>query len=225
MNQDYRYEIKFVLDNAKLSHCMKWLLYQTSAIRAFDNRIVNSIYFDDLSYSSVRDNLAGISDRNKFRLRWYGNGDDEGPLFEIKSRNGRLGAKTIYHIKSLKKNILSENFDYITGECFKELERQNIIFDKYLAPTLQVKYEREYFETFNGIRITIDQEICFSDIQLYSKINENNKYTYPLKVMEIKFDPRIKDAVTDLIRPLNLTPRRHSKYLIGLSMLGYTKYI
>ena len=60
MSSDYRYEIKFVLDNAKLSEAMQWLYNNTTANKIYNNRRVNSIYFDDVGFSSVRDNLAGI---------------------------------------------------------------------------------------------------------------------------------------------------------------------
>ena len=73
MSSDYRYEIKFVLDNARLADVMQWLYNNTTANKSYDNRIVNSIYFDDVGFSSVRDNLAGTAQRNKFRLRWYVN--------------------------------------------------------------------------------------------------------------------------------------------------------
>ena len=38
----------------------------------YQNRKVNSIYFDDLNYSSIKQNLDGVSDKKKYRIRWYG---------------------------------------------------------------------------------------------------------------------------------------------------------
>ena len=225
MNSDYRYEIKFVLDNARLSDAMQWLYNSTTANKTYDNRKVNSIYFDDVGFSSVRDNLAGISERNKFRLRWYGYQENSLPRFEVKTKNGRLGCKTSYPIKSVENNLMNLNVDRIASECVKDLAAHNVIFDEYLVPTLQVNYEREYYETHNGIRITIDQDIRFSDTQLHTTLNESNAFSYPFKVMEIKFEPNMKEAVSELIRPLHITPKRHSKYLIGLAMLGYVVYI
>ena len=52
MSSDYRYEIKFVLDNSRLSDAMQWLYNETTAIKTYDNRKVNSIYFDDVGFSS-----------------------------------------------------------------------------------------------------------------------------------------------------------------------------
>jgi SPX domain protein involved in polyphosphate accumulation len=225
VSSDYRYEIKFVLDNARLADAMKWLYNETTASRTYDNRTVNSIYFDDVGFSSVRDNLAGVSQRNKFRLRWYGDQEYSVPIFEVKTKNGRLGRKTTYPINSIKDNLKELNVDNVTSKCAKDLLKHNIVFDEHLVPTLQVNYEREYYETHDGIRITIDQNIQFSDTQLHSSLNENNSFPYPFQVMEVKFTPNMKEIVSELIRPLHITPKRHSKYLIGLAMLGYAVYI
>ena len=225
MSSDYRYEIKFVLDNARLSDAMQWLYNNTTANKTYNNRQVNSIYFDDVDFSSVRDNLAGISQRNKLRLRWYGHQDNSLPFLEVKTKNGRLGCKNSYPIKSITGNLSELNIDKIASKCIKDLAEHNIVFDEYLVPTLQVNYEREYYETHNGIRITIDQNIQFSDTQLHTTLDKNSSFPYPFKVMEIKFTPNMKEVVSELIRPLHITPKRHSKYLIGLAMLGYVVYI
>ena len=225
MSSDYRYEIKFVLDNSRLSDAMQWLYNETTAIKTYDNRKVNSIYFDDVGFSSVRDNLAGISQRNKLRLRWYGEQKHTLPIFEVKTKNGRLGCKTTYPIQSIENSLMKLNIDKITSKCISGLEEQNIVFDEHLVPTLQVNYEREYYETHDSIRITIDQNIQFSDTQLHTTLDENNSFPYPFKVMEIKFKPSMKNTVAKLIQPLHITPKRHSKYLVGLAMLGYVTYI
>jgi SPX domain protein involved in polyphosphate accumulation len=225
MNPDYRYEIKFVLDNSRMSDAIQWLYNKTTASKVYDNRTVNSIYFDDVGFSSVRDNLAGIAQRNKFRLRWYGNQKYSVPTFEVKTRNGRLGYKTTYQINSIKDSLKELSIDKITSRCMKDLLAHNVVFDEYLVPTLQVNYEREYYETHDGIRITIDQNIQFSDTQLHASINENNAFPYPFNVMEIKFKPGMNRTVAKLIKPLHITSKRHSKYLVGLAMLGYAVYI
>jgi SPX domain protein involved in polyphosphate accumulation len=225
MSLDYRYEIKFVLDNTRLSEAMQWLYNNTTANKKYENRKVNSIYFDNVDFSSVRDNLAGISQRNKLRLRWYGDQENSLPFFEVKTKNGRLGYKTSCPLKSLGSNLSKLNIDKIASKCIKDLAKQDVVFDEHLVPTLKVSYEREYYETHNGIRITIDQDIKFSDTQLHSMLDENMSIPYPFKVMEVKFKPDMKEVVAELIRSLHITPKRHSKYLIGLAMLGYVVYI
>jgi len=225
VSSNNRYEIKFVLDNSRLADVMQWLYNNTTANKSYDNRMVHSIYFDDTDFSSVRDNLAGIAQRNKLRLRWYGNQKDSMPIFEVKTKNGRLGNKIAYPITSINNNIMELKIEKIVSKCINDLALQDVILDGHLVPTLLVNYEREYYETHDNIRITIDHDIRFSDTQLHTILNENNSFSYPFQVMEIKFEPSMKDKVAKLIKPLYITPKRHSKYLIGLAMLGYTVYI
>jgi SPX domain protein involved in polyphosphate accumulation len=225
VSSDYRYEIKFALDNTRLADVMHWLYNNTSANKSYDNRMVNSIYFDDIDFSSMKDNLSGIAQRNKLRLRWYGNQKNSLPIFEVKTKNGKLGYKTAYPIKSIENNIMELALDNIVSKCIKDLATQDIIFDKHIVPTLHVNYEREYYETHESIRITIDQDIKFSDTQVNTTLNENNFFSYPFNVVEIKFEPSMKDKVAQLIKPLHITPKRHSKYLVGLAVLGYAVYI
>ena len=58
---DYRYELKFVLDDTGLSTAFKWMHKDTSAQERYSKRKVNSLYFDDVDFTSVKDNLAGLS--------------------------------------------------------------------------------------------------------------------------------------------------------------------
>ena len=44
-----------------------------SGVSLYKSRIVNNIYFDNLSYDAFKANLFGSSSRLKIRYRWYGN--------------------------------------------------------------------------------------------------------------------------------------------------------
>jgi SPX domain protein involved in polyphosphate accumulation len=224
VNSDYRYEIKFVLNSVKLSDAMQWLYTSTTANKEYENRIVNSIYFDDIGFSSIRDNLAGVAQRNKFRLRWYGN-QQSGLGFEVKIKSGRLSRKEIYPVNLTKDNLMELSVGDIASSCLKDLAMKNVIFDDYMIPTLKVSYEREYYETHNGIRITIDQHINFSDLYLHTMFAEEKPIHYPFNVMEVKFDPSMKKEVSKLIKPLHTTPTRHSKYLVGMAIINNAVYI
>lgn len=225
MSIDYRYELKFVIDNSRLSDAMQWMYNHTHARERFKKRKVNTLYFDDVDFSSVRDNLAGISSRKKLRLRWYGDGDTSQPYFQMKIRNGRLGYKNSYPIDSLKESLLGMNAKEIASECEKEMKKQQVIMDTHLTPTLQVCYDREYYEDLNGVRITIDQNISFFGSLPQNKLNSTLFASYPYNVMEVKFKPHLKPQVSELMRHMHITPKRHSKYLVGLSVLGYAVYI
>ena len=225
MNSDYRYEIKFILDEAKFADATQWLNNHSTASRSFKNRKVNSIYFDDLEFTSIRDNLSGIALRKKLRLRWYSDQLNKNPIFEIKTKNGRLGKKINYPVKSIGRNIMELDLKTITTKCLASLEANNIFFDDHILPSILIDYERDYFETYDDIRITIDTNIQFYDLQPNTTLNKLIPCSYPLYVMELKFNPEMKNKVSELIKPLNMTPKRHSKYLIGLAKLGYAVYI
>ena len=68
----------------------------------YPKRRVNSIYFDNSSYSSIRQNLDGVSNKKKIRVRWYG---EENilikPLLEVKSKKSSETKKEIYKINEL----------------------------------------------------------------------------------------------------------------------------
>ena len=226
MRKNYRYEIKFILDNANLSRIYQWIKECTFAKKTYPNRQVNSLYFDDINYTSVKDNLAGVSDRQKMRLRWYGKEEDtNNPSFEFKLREGRLNWKESFPIERLEKDLLKFDLKDILFECKNELFNQRVILDEYILPTLQTGYEREYYADAKGIRLTIDHNIIFHNPMLHKILNHGCVTEYHLKVLEIKFDPVLKDNVARIIKSLHLTPKRHSKYLVGLAKQGFVTYI
>ena len=162
---NYRYEIKFSLDEIAYSEAMRWLQVNTHATKKYDDRYVNSLYFDNPGYSAVRDNITGLSDRSKYRLRWYNSthspNDVISPSFEQKIRKGRLGRKEITPLTNLNENFVSLPLHQIESDIRLELQKTNVLFDDYYTSVLAVKYLREYFEDNEGLRITLDSKIQF----------------------------------------------------------------
>ncbi len=225
----FRYELKFVLDQAGLSRAQSWMMMHTSAKKAHPSRVVNSVYFDDPGYSSVRDNLAGISDRRKLRLRWYHNGDPsevQSPTFEAKFRQGRLGRKDRFPLTHLHEDLLDTEYRDLFQKIHADLGGDDTFLnDTYLSPTLHVSYKREYYEGLGQIRITFDQAVQFYNPLPHSKPYNSSAVSYPHIIMEIKFSQEEKDRLASSLRKFNLTPKRHSKYLAGLAALGMAVYI
>ncbi len=61
-----RYEIKFVTYNIYYSEILNWVKLNKSIFKKeYDDRIVNNIYFDNLSYNCFTDNIYGSSNRTK----------------------------------------------------------------------------------------------------------------------------------------------------------------
>ena len=222
---NYRYEIKFVLDESSYSDALQWLYVCTNAVNKYPDRYINTIYLDNPDYESVRDNLTGISDRFKTRIRWY----DGDPIVKLekKIRKGRLVRKETTPLD------LGEDFSSELSPLVLRNRINNMLYNKtelnddYYASILGVRYLRKYFEDQVGFRVTFDEKIQFCD--LHDEIEpfylSNGLVNYEPKVMEIKFDPSIKDYVTNLVMKLNMTPKRHSKYLVGMAHLGNVVYI
>jgi SPX domain protein involved in polyphosphate accumulation len=225
MTSNFRREIKFVLNQNSLAHAVQWVNGYAFARKKYQDRVVNSLYFDDLDYTSVKDNLSGNSNRSKYRLRWYGSEFNSPAIFEIKNRVGRVGSKESYKIESLRSfsELNSKEVKFIVME---ELASKGVFFRNELYPTLLVSYNREYFETLNStVRITIDKEINFFDLNFNNTLSSINPIRHNSSIMEIKFNLELMDTVSSLIKPLRVSPSRHSKYLVGLSRLGYAVYI
>ena len=93
---DYRYERKFFI--AELSkYEVKSIVKMHPVIfsELYHKRFVNNIYFDSFNFKNFLDNIEGVTDRIKIRIRWYGIlfGYVENPILEIKIKKGLLGKK------------------------------------------------------------------------------------------------------------------------------------
>ena len=65
-------------------------------------RKVNSIYFDTKNLKNINENLDGINERKKYRVRWYGNANTIAkPIFEIKYKNAFETSKKNNSIRNI----------------------------------------------------------------------------------------------------------------------------
>ncbi len=230
MNSIGRYELKFVVDETGFTEMRGWLHRHARFINAYPTRSVNSLYFDDVNYQSVRDNLSGVPERKKIRLRWYNNlqtGDPISPALEVKYRSGRVGYKKKYPVPEIGDELLSIESRHIINSVYEILGAKQCseVFNNYLAPTLYVKYERQYFEDIEGLRMTIDRRIIFNCVVPNNRLTDSPTFCYPYTVIEFKFSIDLKDYVSELIRHSRLQPKRHSKYLAGLAVFDLVQYV
>lgn len=225
MIKDLRYELKFILNQEEILEAFSFIKKE-GAFKAYPNRNINTLYFDTLDFDSIKANLAGISNRHKIRLRWYEKFiNNEPAILEIKKRIGRLGCKDKYEIKDLtNSNIYTKSLNEIKNILYESIFKNQYILDEIYLPTLLVNYDREYYET-DIFRITLDKNIRYSDLSLHNVITHYTPLEYKGYILELKFKPNVKDIISNKIKYLNLTPKRHSKYLVGMSMLGHSSYI
>ena len=219
-----RHEIKFILNDFELLKFKSWIISQTRFKKKYEPRTVNSIYFDDINDSSANDNLAGISLREKYRLRWYNNDFDKITRFEIKKRVNRLNYKEYFDFEPSEKissEMTNKNYAEI---CHKKLLNWNPRYSFELFPKIQIQYFREYYEDINNVRLTIDNKIKFWKSLDNQKMFYGNSLSYELNIAEIKFSPDLYGYVSKLLNYTRFIPKRHSKYLIGLASFDELRY-
>jgi hypothetical protein len=222
---NYRYEIKFTLNEISYSDAIQWVYRYTNLENRYPDRYINSVYIDNLEYESIRANLAGLSDRVKNRLRWYDN--IQTVRLENKIRNGRLSKKEAFQIDALKSSPTSLTTSQLKSKINNWLMTQSELGFDYYSATLGVRYLRKYFEDDNGFRVTFDREIQFTDLydDEMSFSRSSRLVDYSPIIMEIKFDPSLKNYVNSILRLLNISPKRHSKYLVGMAHLENISYV
>lgn len=225
-----RHEKKYTFSLNNLSEVKKNINESKySFYKSYNNRYVNSIYLDSFNYSNYEENLAGLSNRSKARLRWYSDepfskiSNKKDIFFEIKIRKNLFGSKLIHKL----------NFSDIPDSC----DTTSLIFylrkvlpldflpyiDHCSIFSLGVSYEREYYENFTKkLRLTVDKNINFFKINSSNIFNfdqiEKNKLDYG--VLEIKIPEKIFGD-TDVVNfnLTEITPGRHSKYTIGINII------
>ncbi len=207
-----RYERKYKIEQLSLPLVHQSIrLHPASFRKIFPDRQINNIYFDTSDLSTYKDNVMGIAQRRKFRIRWYGENlkTTSNPKFEIKIKNNQLGEKKIQDLESFD----LKNLDVIT----KQIQTFANTFNP-LYPTLLNSYHRSYYGTPNKkFRITID-----SQMRYFSFFNNGKFNNYKIKdegiVVELKYDEAM-DSQTDRITqyfPFRLS--KSSKYVRGMEM-------
>ena len=68
-----RYERKFVYQNTNVDAVIRQVYQNSFGFKeVFHKRKINNIYFDDANYRFYKQNVEGVANRKKLRLRWYG---------------------------------------------------------------------------------------------------------------------------------------------------------
>lgn len=201
----YRYERKYVFHQTKYFNLISQL-YKKGFYKIHDSRVVNNIYLDDWNFSSVIDNIDGISDRKKHRIRWYGNPFALSEKFyEQKIKNGFIGVKELNSLGIFKLDSIQSVHDMYN----KELANQ---FKIDLQPKLYNSYRRKYFSNSKQkIRITVDSELFF-----YSPITKLTFNDFKT-IVEIKYD-RYHPFLNEF-KNYNMT--KYSKYVKGITQTTF----
>lgn len=222
----YRSEIKYILTK----HDVILLQNKLCTILDKDKNMVNgnykvrSLYFDDYKNTSYYQVLDGISERWKWRIRYY-NDDISYICLEKKYKiNGLINKKSVVITKKQALDIINltnikvekSNSDLLNEFYLSILQRN-------LRPKIIVDYNRipYVYSSFN-IRITIDFNLAasYQINEIFNKdlcmvpVMEKNKY-----ILEVKYDNYIPDYIKNKIGINYLERTSYSKYLQSILVL------
>jgi hypothetical protein len=216
---DLRYEIKFVVPITESYRLSAWVRQHPSAFGiAYPQRRVNNIYYDSYDLATYEENLSGVSERTKIRLRWYGEDVERltGQL-ELKKKRNRLGWKRSFPIEELA--FFGRSWRRITRDLRSQLPAEGRWWlDDHPEAVLINRYLRQYYVSRNGrIRITLDTELSAYDQRLTRSPNRTARANLPdVMVLEAKTDSGNFEELGDVISTMPSRVGRFSKYISGL---------
>ena len=221
---NYRYERKFTIPNTCTVLNLENIIKQNNGLfrEVFYERQVNNIYFDTAGYNDYFDNVLGVSNRKKIRIRWYGNtfGKIEKPVLEIKIKKGLVGDKWSYRLTPFQLN--NDFTDEMIKSVFSASGLPLPILESVhnVMPTILNSYFRKYYLSENQkFRITFDHNL------LYYKIDKrfNNFKLKPNldinKIVELKYalcDDQLAHKISD---QFSFRLNKNSKYVNGINTI------
>lgn len=208
-NKIKRFERKWIFKSNNFIALINALLRSNLFFRyQYPSRNVNSIYFDTSNYTSIRQNLDGVSNKKKIRIRWYGKSDIiTNPVVEIKSKKGFETKKVSFRIKELE-NIKINNLVKIKEQLNTKLKSKKII-----NPVLSTHYKREYFISLNGkIRATIDYNLKSIFLNNFSQIDIIKNFKN-ICILELKYSTSLDKYVRDNLKDTTLRLSKNSKFV------------
>lgn len=214
-----RYELKLVCDPHRLAQARSWIvLHPAGFVVAYPPRRVNSLYLDTPHLTSFGENLAGVSERQKLRLRWYGEGVREiEPVLELKQKRNLLGRKK--QVRLPCKLDLTLSWREILGEVRACTEPEwRVLLQAVSQPTLLNHYQREYYATSDGaLRVTLDYACAAYDQRL--SLRPNLRILLPVAdrvVIEVKAAPEYAERLQEAVAQFPALRTRNSKYVGSL---------
>lgn len=222
---NFRKELKYLInknDELILKERLKTILKKDFNTIEGKYKVL-SLYFDDYKKNSYYQVVNGISERWKWRIRYY-NYDTSFICLEKKYKVNGMTYKSKINITKKQvndilknKNIkISDKNDKLLNEFYKD------ILIKFLRPAVIIVYDRIPF-TYNAgnVRITIDYNLSSSvdfDKFFDKKINLVPIMEKNYAILEVKYNDFIPDYIRYKLELNHLMQTSYSKFLQGILM-------
>ncbi len=218
METVFRKEIKYLIDH-RTSLLLQQRLDQIMRRDAQGNNgnyFIRSQYYDSIEDSDLWDNLDGLYEKRKIRLRIYSLEDTTVKL-EYKCKNGSDGVKYSLPI-SREEALRMEQGD----ASFLLNYNSELAIRLYLRitqgcyrPKTIIDYNRLAFEYPAGdVRITFDTDMRAAEYPygLFEKVGTNAFSNTEQVLMEVKYTGFLPETIAEVLKEANCLYTSHSKY-------------
>ena len=179
---------------------------------------MTSLYFDTPDDKALRQKVSGVSRREKFRIRYYGE-DLSFIRLEKKIKEGGLCAKrstrlTAEQVELLlggRIRFLTDSGDPLMIELYSKMKGE------LLQPRTIVSYEREaYIFTPGNVRVTLDRKLstCTSPAVFLNSAAHRLEPEPGSTILEVKYDAFLPDIVRMAVQVPDRKTGAYSKYAV-----------
>ena len=224
MEKGYRHEYKYLISRAdaellklRLPHIME----RDPHAGETGQYTIRSLYFDDFCHSAYDEKVSGVSDRMKYRIRYY-NYDPSHLKLECKEKHGSLTRKRAKTVTAEQAAALQANTP-IEGAEGLVLELQQKLRWEGLRPKVLVDYDRTPFVCADGnTRITLDENLrtipyngdLFAPAATAVPVMEPDQV-----ILEVKFDDFLPGHLAAALADIPKAPMAISKFAMCLNLV------
>lgn len=215
----YRNELKHIIDagdKAAICAGMRAIARPDGHAGPDGRYRIRSLYFDTPADDALREKEDGVSEREKFRLRYY-NGDTSFIHLEKKVKKSGLGYKVTERITADEvRRLLAGDTDWMPAsgrglviELYSRMKAQ------LLRPRTIVDYMRTPFVYAPGnVRVTIDEEIRtgLNPADFLDPGCVTVPVGPPVIILEVKWDEYLPSVIRRAVQVKNRRAGAFSKY-------------
>ncbi len=234
-----RFELKYIIS----LNSLKVMLEQLKPYLTIDPNHINSkpyrvesIYFDSRNYKLYHENIDGIKNRRKLRIRFYPNKESEIPQMsyvEIKRKFGKvIGKSRVKMESSIAQDIIEQgrqgNLIAKNPQDDKTLSEIWYLIRAFkMKPMVRIGYDRLafYSEKDPTVRVTFDRNVTAS---LPHWDHPNSEIVLPvlnsrLVILEVKYRWSKPQWLRRIVANRNCKVQRMSKYVTSIQALKLTR--
>ena len=223
----YRNEWKYRLNNRELSLLKSRIENVINLDSHIKNNkyIIHSLYFDDYKDYSLNSTLSRLSNRFKWRIRYYDSDTNYLVLERKEKKEGRCHKKQCrlsnYEFNSIISGNITDILYDTDKQLIKELARDIMLYN--FKPKVIVDYERiAYVEEVTNVRITFDMKISasyeldkFLTNDYFKFYIDSSKYN----ILEVKFDYILPSYIKKIVESYGFIKTSFSKYCCACKLI------